>query len=254
VSKLKVAFLINLDRRPDRWLEFNQSSSSLDIPIERFSAVDGQDLPESELRSPSPVAACWMSHQEVARKFLESEAEYCLVLEDDLALTEESINALNQLWKMEFEDLDLLQIGFCVSNNQLSNRVVYNRQRHIVNILLKFKLLSAPLTQRLLQKVYGYKICYLEKLDLSVAVDTFELGTHAYLISRRFAEVMVSFNRPVYLPADLAMMEIVKTAEFQSFRLIQSLIDQSASPSSISNASANSLEMKISDMLMKVSP
>jgi GR25 family glycosyltransferase involved in LPS biosynthesis len=254
VSELKVAFLINLDRRPDRWLEFNQSSSSLDIPIERFSAVDGLDLPKSELRTPSPVAACWMSHQEVAREFLEGEAEYCLVLEDDLALTKDSISALNQFWKQNFQNFDLLQIGFCVSNNQLSNRVFYNRQRHIVNILRKFELLSSPLTQRLLQNVYGYKICNLEKLNLSAAVNTFELGTHAYLISRRFAEMMVSFNRPVYLPADLAMMEIVKTGEFQSFRLIRSLIDQSASPSSISNASANSLEMKISDMLMKVSP
>ncbi len=254
MSELKIAFLINLDRRPDRWLEFNQSSSSLDIPIERFSAVDGQDLPESELRSPSPVAACWMSHQEVARKFLESEAEYCLVLEDDLALTEESINALNQLWEKKLEDLDLLQIGFCVSNNQLSNRVIYNRQRHIVNILWRFKLLSAPLTQRLLENIYGYKISYLENLNFPVAVNTFELGTHAYLISRRFAEMISSFNYPVYLPADLAMMEIVNTGEFRSFRLIQSLINQSASPSSISNASANSLEKKISDMLMKVSP
>lgn len=254
MSELKVAFLINLDRRPDRWLEFNQSSSALEIPIERFSAVDAQILSKSELRTPSPVAACWMSHQEVAQKFLESEAEYCLVLEDDLALTQDSISALNQLWKKKFQDFDLLQIGFCVSNNQLSNRVFYNRQRYIVNILCRFRLLSAPLTQRLLKDIYGYKISYLEKLNLPVAVNTFELGTHAYLISRRFAEMVVSFNRPVYLPADLAMMEIVKTGEFQSFRLIQSLIDQSASPSSISNASANSLEMKISNMLMKVSP
>ena len=66
--------------------------------------------------------------------------------------------------------------------------------------------------------------------------------------------MMVSFNRPVYLPADLAMMEIVETAEFQSFRLIRSLVDQSESPSSISNASANGLEMKISAMSAEVSP
>ena len=254
MSELKVAYLINLDRRPDRWLEFNENSSSLEIPIERFSAVDGQDLSKSESRTPPPVAACWMSHQDVAQKFLESEAEYCLVLEDDLALTKDSISALNQLWKKKFKDFDLLQIGFCVSNNQLSNRVVYSRQRHVVNILRQFKLLSAPLTQGILKKHYGYKISFLRKMNLSVAENTFELGTHAYLISRRFAAMMVSFNRPVYLPADLAMMEIVETAEFQSFRLIRSLVDQSESPSSISNASANGLEMKISAMSAEVSP
>lgn len=254
MSKLKIAFLINLDRRPDRWLEFNEKSLSLEIPIERFSAVDGQDLSKSELRTPPSVTACWMSHQDVAQKFLESDAEFCLILEDDLALTKDSISALNQLWHQNFQDLDLLQIGFCVSQNQLSNRVVYSRQCHTVNILRQVKLLSAPLTQRLLKKIYGYKISYSEKLNLSVAANTFELGTHAYLISRRFAEMIVSFNRPVYLPADLAMMEIVETGQFQSFRLICSLINQSESPSSISNASANSLEMKISDTSTEVSP
>jgi GR25 family glycosyltransferase involved in LPS biosynthesis len=253
VSKLKVAFLINLDRRPDRWLEFNQISPTLEIPIIRFSAVDGQDLPKSELRTPPPVAACWMSHQDVAQKFLESEAEYCLVLEDDLALTKDSIRALNQLWERPFQDFDLLQIGFCVGNNQLSNRVSYSRQHHVVNILKQFKLLSAPLTQRLLKYIYGYKISCLQKINLPVAENTFELGTHAYLISRKFAEMMVSFNRPVYLPADLAMMEIVKTGKFQSFRLIRSLFGQSESPSSISNASTNALEMKISSMSTEIS-
>ena len=95
MHELKVAFLINLDRRPDRWDEFTEKSSALEIPIERFSAVDGQDLAKSELRSPTSIAACWMSHQEVAKKFLESDAEYCLVLEDDLDLTQESSHALN---------------------------------------------------------------------------------------------------------------------------------------------------------------
>ena len=248
---LKVAFLINLDRRPDRWDEFTKKSSALEIPIERFSAVDGQALAESELRSPASIAACWMSHQEVARKFLESGAEYCLVLEDDLALTQGTIGALNELWNSDFQDLDLLQIGFCVSHNRLSNRVVYKRQIGVTVFLRNLRLLQIPLTRQALKSAYGYKIRYLENIQLIVAENSFELGTHAYLISRKFAKTMISFNLPVYLPADLAMMEIVKTAKFQSFRLIQSLIDQSESPSSISNASANSLEAKISKTSME---
>jgi GR25 family glycosyltransferase involved in LPS biosynthesis len=253
VPELKLAFLINLDRRPDRWLEFNKHSSSLEIPIERFPAVDGHELTKFELRTPPPISACWMSHQDVAAKFLESNAEFCLVFEDDLSLTEDSISALNQLWHQNFQNLDLLQIGFCVSQNQLSNRVIYGRQLCAVSLVTQLGLLSFSLTQRILKGIYGYKISYLKGTKLCVAENSFELGTHAYLISRKFAEKMISFNRPVYLPADLAMMELVKTGKFRSFRLIRSLINQSESPSSILNASANSLESRISALSVEIS-
>lgn len=253
MSELKVAFLINLDRRPDRLLEFIEKSSSLEFPIKRFPAVDGHDLSKSELRTPPPIAACWMSHQGVAQKFLESDAEFCLVLEDDLSLTKDSISALNQLWYQNFQHLDLLQIGFCVNHNKLSNRVVYSRLIRTTNLLERLRLFSVPWIQQILKIIYGYRISHLEGIKYCVAENSFELGTHAYLISRKFAEKMISFNRPVYLPADLAIMEIVKTGKFQSFRLIRSLINQSESPSSISNASANSLELKISAVSMEIS-
>ena len=74
---------------------------------------------------------------------------------------------------------------------------------------------------------------------------TFELGTHAYIMSSKFAHAVLSFNYPVYLPADLAMMELTKTKKYNVFRLNRSLIDQSDSPSSISNASSNVLEKEI---------
>lgn len=253
MSQLNVAFLINLDRRPDRWLEFKKNSTRLEFLVERFPAVDGQDLSLPELRTPPAISACWMSHQDVAKKFLMSDAKYCLVLEDDVELTTRAIKVLNQIWNMDFKDIDLLQIGFCINNNQLSNRIYYRRQLRISKILKQLNLLERPFTQRILENVYGYKIRFLEKNQLLVAENSFELGTHAYLISRKFAKTMINFNRPVFLPADLAMMEIVKTGKLHSFRLIESLVNQSRSPSSISNASLNSLEKKISLVILEKS-
>ena len=251
MCELKVAYVINLDRRPDRWIEFTEKSSSLNIPIERFSAVDGQNLPKSELRSPAPISACWMSHQAVAKKFLESNAKYCLILEDDLALNQESITSLNKIWEKDFQHIDLLQIGFCIHGNRLSNRVVHNVQMSLVRILSLFNLLKFSLVKRLLKSIYGYEFEFLRQIGAPVAVRTFELGTHAYFISRNFADAMITFNNPVYLPADIAMMELAKITSTNSFRLIDSLINQSTSITSINNMAWNPLEELINQNLEK---
>jgi len=247
-TQAKVAYLINLDRRPDRWKDFIENSSGLDITITRFAAIDSLKLSASDFRLPPAVAACWLSHQAVARDFLQSAADHCLVLEDDVDLNLESIDALNLLWNQDIHDIDLLQVGYCIHHNRLSNRVVYSRQFLIVEILARLKLLGFSIIRRILKSVYGYEFSYLRGLQEPVAETTFELGTHAYLISRNFADAMISFNNPVHLPADLAMMELVKTEKYRVARLNRSLIAQNNSPSSISNASSNALEIEISKL------
>ena len=249
MTSRKVAHLINLDRRPDRWLEFVGKSKELELPISRFSAVDGLEISKSELRLPPSVAACWMSHQAVAREFLETGADYCLVLEDDIDLNHKSIAGLKELWEKSLQNIDLLQIGFCVSHDRLSNRVVHSIQYRIVELLHQSRLLKLATFRRILKSVYGYEFFTLNQLNQPVAVLTFELGTHAYIMSSKFAHAILSFNFPVYLPADLAMMELTKTHNYKVFRLNKSLINQSDSPSSISNASSNALEYEIARLI-----
>lgn len=241
-----ITFLINLDKRSDRWADFLKNSSKLHFPALRFSAVTAESLGLHELRLPSTVAACWKSHQGVAKAFLASDAEHCLVLEDDVHLTQAAIEALNQIWEKSFQGIDLLQLGFCVHNNRLANRTSYRLQRRIIGLTKSFRMLSLSVIRKLLSALYGYEFLFLEQISQPVAQNTFELGTHAYVMSRNLAEVMVQFNDPVYLPADLALMELANTKKFNSLRLVTSLVDQTDSPSSIANASANSLEKEIS--------
>ena len=244
-SFAKISFLINLDKRPDRWNNFIENSANLKIPVEKFSAVDAENLDAKSLKLPSPVVACWTSHQEVARTFLSSSAKYCLVLEDDISLTTESASKLNKLWKCDLEGVDLLQVGFCIHANRLANRANYKVQRSIVRILSLLGFLDLKVIQKSMSKIYGYDFSKLKSADLIVANFTFELGTHAYLISRKFAEVMLQFNTPVYLPADLAIMELAQSGHFNSFRLLESLVGQTDSPSSIPTAAHNVLEADI---------
>ena len=241
-----ITFLINLDKRSDRWTDFLKNSSELHFPTLRFSAVTAESLSLTELRLPSTVAACWKSHQGVAKAFLESDAEHCLVLEDDVHLTHAAIEALNQIWEKSFQGIDLLQVGFCVHNNRLSNRSSYRLQSRLVGLARSVRMLNLSKTQNILSSLYGYEFFFHEQISQPVAQNTFELGTHAYVMSRNFAAAIVKFNDPVYLPADLALMELANTKKFDSLRLVSSLVDQTDSPSSIANASANSLEKEIS--------
>lgn len=240
-----ITFLINLDKRTDRWTDFLKNSSELHFPTLRFSAVTAESLSLSELRLPSTVAACWKSHQGVAKAFLESDAEHCLVLEDDVHLTHAAIEALNQIWEKSFQGIDLFQVGFCVHNNRLSNRSSYRLQSRLIGLVRSFRMLNFSLTRKILSAFYGYEFLFHEQISQTVAQNTFELGTHAYVMSRNFAEAIVEFNDPVYLPADLALMELANTKKFNSLRLVTSLVDQTDSPSSIANASTNSLEKEI---------
>jgi GR25 family glycosyltransferase involved in LPS biosynthesis len=244
----KISFLINLDKRPDRWNYFIKNSANLKFKVTRFSAVDAENLDARSLKLPPPVVACWTSHQEVARTFLSSSAKYCLILEDDISLTTESTSKLNKLWECDLEGVDLLQVGFCIHANRLANRANYKVQRCFVRILSLLGFLDLKIIQKRISKIYGYDFSKLKLVDLIVANSTFELGTHAYLISRKFAEAMLQFNTPVYLPADLAIMELAQSGYFNSFRLLESLVGQTDSPSSIPTAASNILEKRIQKM------
>lgn len=231
----KISYLINLDERPDRWDQFGESSFTLAFPVERFSAVKANSIDSQTSRLPPPVEACWRSHQGIAKLLLESSATHCLILEDDVLLNQKSLKELNKAWSYDYKGIDILQIGFCVHSNRLANRSSYSNQRRLVNLLSKIGLLKCRSARKFLKRLYGYEFTKLAKDEVLVATFTFELGTHAYMISRKFAEGMLEFNSPTYLPADLALMELAQSGHFASFRLLESLVAQSNSPSSISN-------------------
>ena len=93
-------YLINLDRRPDRLSYVSKQLDSIGLPFERFSAIDGQKedaiLPDirRELfiinQKNKPVRgeiACAASHLAVWKRFLATNEEYALVLEDDIDIS-----------------------------------------------------------------------------------------------------------------------------------------------------------------------
>ena len=93
-------WVINLDRAPDRLARISSQLQRLGLRFNRLPAVDAQSLePEQRALLDEPAyrrkhgktpllgeLGCYLSHVEVMRQFLASDAQHALVLEDDVLL------------------------------------------------------------------------------------------------------------------------------------------------------------------------
>lgn len=93
-------WVINLDRAPQRWTRVTGQLQALGLPFERLSAVDARELSPAQRAAlddaeyqrrhgMTPVLGelgCYLSHVAVMERFLASQAEFALVLEDDVML------------------------------------------------------------------------------------------------------------------------------------------------------------------------
>lgn len=93
-------WVINLDRAPERLARIRGQLEHLGMPFTRLPAVDARQLTEAQRACLDEVGfrrqhgmppllgelGCYLSHVEVMRAFLASQARFALVLEDDVQL------------------------------------------------------------------------------------------------------------------------------------------------------------------------
>lgn len=90
------AYVINLDRAPERWAFIEGHARDRGLDVRRVAAVDGRALSPAEIDrhritgTARPLAndevACFESHKKVWRIFLDTGEPWALVLEDDVYL------------------------------------------------------------------------------------------------------------------------------------------------------------------------
>lgn len=205
-SSIKI-FVVNLKRRLDRREQIEKRLNDLSLTnYEIVDAVDGKELPEdlSELYNEQSAVGlhrklqkseigCALSHINIARKVVEQNLDYAIILEDDAEPTlqfKEFIKNFN----LEPNKFDFLMFG-CFSSNEWFNG--------------KLKTKIAPYT--LAEK---RSIVYLDKVEFAVGDTTihnphyptqildFVNATHAYMISNNGARFLLEYNYPVTLEAD----------------------------------------------------
>ena len=117
---LLATFLLNLDRHPDRLQRMSDQLAAEGLEWERFPAFDGARMPDAELdrlvapKGPIPrmtrgARACTASQIAILHRFLETDAKYALILEDDAVLAEGMGKALEAL--LLAGDFDILNLN-----------------------------------------------------------------------------------------------------------------------------------------------
>ena len=175
-----ICLVINLDRSPGRYARISSDLKALGIPFERFAAVEGRRIDPDAApcfskvgyerrhgKRPTPCEiGCYLSHIECARRLLETENAFALILEDDLKLPFDLINILEGAIQAE-SDWDILRLSTVSSGRKYAFRALDGRR------------------------------------SLAIAL-TREKGSGAYLINRAAARWFLDGLQPMRLPFDLA--------------------------------------------------
>ena len=99
-------YLINLDGSDERLAQASAVLSEQSIAFERISAFDGRGIEPTSIADYDEIAAlsymgrtlkggelgCYFSHLDCARRFLAFDADYVVVLEDDMLPTDDLAN------------------------------------------------------------------------------------------------------------------------------------------------------------------
>ena len=120
--KLKT-FVINLDKRKDRWENFKNNNTDLDfIKYERFSAIDGGNLKNSsqlqrifdgnDYNMRVGIVGCALSHIKLYIDLINSKEDIFCILEDDIIVVPEFEKKFLYLFSLfDKKDWDIIYLG-----------------------------------------------------------------------------------------------------------------------------------------------
>lgn len=169
-------YVINLDRRSDRWEEFIQHSNQLSfLDFKRYSAVDGKNLVSTDqlqrifdgndYNMRSGIVGCAMSHIKLYIQMLLSDTEVYCILEDDLDFVPQFDKKLLHVYnQIKDTNWDMLYLGHHLFEHNITDGV-YDK-------------VEFPVAE---------KWNRLKSLTMSMG------GTGGYLISRKGAKRLLEF-------------------------------------------------------------
>lgn len=107
-------FVINLDRRPDRWREFWQRLPA-DMPLgvlERFPAIDGTkcEIPEW-FKGSVGAYGCLLTHVNIWAIQQQQRLDSVLVLEDDAVFSRDAMSVIRETIELVPDDWDQIYFG-----------------------------------------------------------------------------------------------------------------------------------------------
>lgn len=248
--------VINLDNRPDRAKQFYKQFENSDIQPLRISATKGEDLHGTH-HVPKNVAACWMSHCKAFEYLLGTTSSHLIIFEDDAELSKEGFRFISGLNSEKLGSIDLMQFGYLTYRGKI-DFPKYDVEKLPINlpkavgfsfkqndfIFRNWTRLIRSMIRKIfipINKIKNYKkYCQNEKIlrnklnsKYPLIYNSFEAGTHSYIVSRDLAEFLLKCNNPTFLAADLFLMGFALAGNSKSVRLSKSVCKQNNSRSSI---------------------
>lgn len=233
-------YVINLDERLDKLKFITNQMNSAGFNFERISACKPGNLTinqKQDFLPPAKVQANWNSHLLAYQKLLESGDDFCLILEDDCRISEFGLNILKIINLHKSFELDILQIGFLKNENKLKifsiskSKARLNLLKFLKEINMKWNLFeNQPKLIKFLEKkikCLQFEINYSKKLKLNdLIVSEFLSGTHAYLINKEIAKILLDYNIPISMGADLALQMLCISGNWKIYRTPESFASQ----------------------------
>lgn len=147
---MKVAvYLINLDGSHERLTTATKQLNAHEVTFERFPAFDGRGKPLSDFKEYNDTKAldvmgrslisselgCYKSHLGCIEKFLNSDSDYLIVLEDDIEIVDNQFKAtLHDMlqWLYGKPEIDWYAMNLGAKKNKLSKKIFSTRGRDLV--------------------------------------------------------------------------------------------------------------------------
>jgi len=177
--------------------------------------------------------ACALSHRKIYEDAIEHDYQRILVLEDDVALIAENLNAFRQALHELPEDWELLMLGYYSEKYPgLSNEL----QRRYYQICRKLGLfgwekINRRFIDNILMQRYSANLWRPGKL----------VGGHAYALTQSACRKFVEFHTPIFLQADRVFSYYLASGDLRAFALDKKLfgLAEIAYESSIGYAARN---------------
>lgn len=132
-------YCLNLDRRQDRWKKASEQFNRFNINVERWSAIDGDSLDNKLLDYYNPdglkgeeasilgitenknAIGCLLSHLEIIKNAKENNYNRILIFEDDIILSNNFLEEVKQIEKLDWKLLYLGASQFLWNNIEIKD-------------------------------------------------------------------------------------------------------------------------------------
>ena len=221
-----VAYVINLDSEVKRWESCKSEALVLELNLHRVSAIMANELNQSNYVT-NGVQAAWKSHSKALKLFLDSNAEFAYILEDDFKITRPDL-IRDFMESEEYRKWDLIQFGFLLPGIDTRVKVLLANIEATV-----FKLLA-----KLGEMKYFREFGFSSRLRVKIAItrpinfvaDDCLPGSHFYLVNRKIASAILELNEPQFLSIDDFYSALSKMRTFRILRSRKSAVSQKPFP------------------------